>query len=236
MSACGLLPRRLPSAPASAVCGLHQRPPVCGLRPPVVCGPAVCARARPSAVCDPPGSAVCARPSAVRARARARALCARTLPASTAAPARLLSAPPPRSAVCARSSAVPPRPARPHAGRPHASRQHSRALPPLCGAICARPCLRPPLPPPSPRSLGPGPGGPGVVCQGREVVLMNAKITSSRLDNEQSRFAFFDSQYKFAWCNGARNGAMVPFRKKTPDCAGQRCSVEDDDVDSKKEQ
>ena len=43
---------------------------------------------------------------------------------------------------------------------------------------------------------------------------MNAKITSSRLDNEQSRFAFFDSQYKFAWCNGARNGAMVLSKRK----------------------
>ena len=46
-------------------------------------------------------------------------------------------------------------------------------------------------------------------------VVMNAKITSSRLDDEQSIFAFFDSQYKFAWCNKKKcgNGAMVSFRK-----------------------
>jgi hypothetical protein len=145
VSACGLLPRRLPSAPASAVCGLHQRPPVCGLRPPVVCGPAVCARARPSAVCDPPGSAVCARPSAVRARARARALCARTLPASTAAPVRLLSAPPPRSAVCARPSAVraaPGPPARSSAVRAAPARGPARTRPASTAAPSPRSVVR----------------------------------------------------------------------------------------------
>ena len=99
--------------------------------------------------------------------------------------------------------------------------------------------LRAPLPPPSPASALATLSRPGAGRAWRRVsrvgsFVVMAKITSSRLDDEQSIFAFFDSQYKFAWCNGARNGAMVPFRKKTPDCAGQRCSVEDDDVDSKR--
>ena len=181
-----------------SVCGLVQ-----------VCSRAVC-RLRPRLRSAPaPARLRSAPPSGLRScglRPRPPVCCLRPPPGLRSAPAPLRSA---------------PRPARPHApcgprrararARPHASRQHSRALPPLCGAICARPCLRPPCLRPRHALSARARAGLASLVKGRS---MNAKITSSLLDDEQSIFAFFDSQYKFAWCNGARNGAMVLSKRK----------------------
>ena len=137
-----------------SVCGLVQ-----------VCSRAVC-RLRPRLRSAPaPARLRSAPPSGLRScglRPRPPVCCLRPPPGLRSAPAPLRSAPRPARPHAPLRSAP-----RPRAGPPARVPPAQPRPPPALRCDLRAPLPPPSLPPPSPRSLGPGPGGPGVFVWSR---------------------------------------------------------------------